>query len=75
MAVGYFEAFGANRSCLNMDASQLPSSYTHIYYAFAKISRDYEVDVSTCLDQFEVFANITTSKRILSFGGWSFSTE
>ncbi|KUI60668.1 Killer toxin subunits alpha/beta [Cytospora mali] len=75
MRIGYFEAFGANRSCLNMDASQLPSSYSHIHYAFGEISDDYQVDVSTYLDQFETFANITTSKRILSFGGWSFSTD
>ncbi|KAL6895403.1 glycoside hydrolase family 18 protein [Trichoderma longibrachiatum] len=55
-SIGYFEAFGANRSCLAMHASQIPGSYSHVHYAF-------------------VFANSTGFKRILSFGGWSFSTS
>lgn len=74
-SIGYFESFGADRSCLNMDASLIPSSYTHLHYAFGEISDNYEVNVSANLGQFEIFANITHSKRILSFGGWSFSTE
>lgn len=74
-SIGYFEAFGTTRSCVNMDASLIPSSYSHLHYAFGEISDSYEVDVSEYLEQFETFSNITSSKRVLSFGGWSFSTE
>ncbi|OTA05019.1 hypothetical protein A9Z42_0056530 [Trichoderma parareesei] len=74
-SIGYFESFGANRSCLAMDASQLPTSYTHIHYAFGSITKDFQVDLSATLDQFQIFANSTGFKRILSFGGWSFSTS
>lgn len=75
MSIGYFEAFGANRSCLNMDASELPSTYSHIHYAFGSITTDYQVDLSAYIDQFTTFAASTGFKRVLSFGGWSFSTE
>ncbi|KAL6876786.1 glycoside hydrolase family 18 protein [Trichoderma novae-zelandiae] len=74
-SIGYFESFGANRSCLAMDASQIPGSYSHIHYAFGSITSDFQVDLSQSMDQFEVFANSTGFKRILSFGGWSFSTS
>ncbi|RFU75458.1 killer toxin subunits alpha beta [Trichoderma arundinaceum] len=74
-SIGYFESFGANRSCLAMDASQLPTSYTHIHYAFGSITKNYHMDLSASMDQFVVFANSTGFKRILSFGGWSFSTS
>jgi chitinase len=77
MNIGYFEAFNVNRSCLVMDASQLPSAYSHIHFAFGGISEDYQVTLGDSMDQFQKFvANSTGAfKRILSFGGWSFSTE
>lgn len=58
-----------------MDASQLPSSYSHVHFAFGQISSDFNVDLSGYEDQFETFANLTYFKRIISFGGWSFSTS
>ncbi|KAK9234065.1 hypothetical protein V1525DRAFT_391821 [Lipomyces kononenkoae] len=76
MNIGYFEAFGVNRPCLVMDASQLPSSYSHVHFAFGQISDDFDVDLSAVESQFKTFAALRTSfKRILSFGGWSFSTS
>jgi hypothetical protein len=73
--IGYFESFGAQRSCLNLSASGLASHYTHMHYAFAEITDDFKVDISQSEDQFKEFAASTLWKRILSFGGWSFSTE
>jgi GH18 family chitinase len=51
--------------------------YTHIHFAFASITSSFAVDVSGVQDQFNRFAGMypTTVKRIISFGGWSFSTE
>ncbi|TFA97437.1 hypothetical protein CCMA1212_010831 [Trichoderma ghanense] len=54
-SIGYFESFGANRSCLAMDASQIPGSYSHIHYAFGSITSDFQVDLSQSLDH--TFAN------------------
>ncbi|KAL2120204.1 hypothetical protein VTJ04DRAFT_4230 [Mycothermus thermophilus] len=73
--IGYFEAFGVDRACLTMDASHIPSGYTHMHYAFGDITHDYQVDVSRYQTQWEIFTSMRGFKRILSFGGWSFSTE
>jgi chitinase len=73
--IGYFEAFGVDRACLTMDASHIPSGYTHMHYAFGDITHDYQVDLSRYQTQWEIFASMRGFKRILSFGGWSFSTE
>jgi GH18 family chitinase len=61
-----------------MDAKQLDtSSYTHIHFAFATLTQDYQVvigdDITTY--EFQNFLSLTGSKRILSFGGWDFSTD
>ncbi|KAH6617398.1 glycoside hydrolase family 18 protein [Chaetomium tenue] len=69
LRIGYFEVFGVDRSCLTMDASNLPSGgYTHVHYAFGSITSDFQVDLSAYLTQFEIFASMTGFKRILSFG-------
>ncbi|KAI9778945.1 MAG: hypothetical protein M1816_003793 [Peltula sp. TS41687] len=76
MSVAYFEAWNDNRPCLNMDVSNIDKSkYTHIHFAFAGITNDFKVDVSAVQNQFDAFTSMSGIKRILSFGGWSFSTE
>lgn len=73
--VGYWESFGLDRPCLQMPVSAIPSGYTHIHYAFATLTSDFQVDVSAEQDAFNQFASASGFKRILSFGGWSFSTD
>jgi chitinase len=74
--VGYFEAFNPSRPCLHMRPGQIGSeTYTHIHYAFANITFDFEVDVSGDQDMFDEFRDLMGMNKILSFGGWSFSTE
>src|ERR1700753_1105715 len=51
------------------------SSYTHIHLAFASATTDFAVDVSGIQSQFEAFITMTGFKKILSIGGWSFSTD
>lgn len=58
-----------------MDTDQLPSSYSHIHFAFGEISSDYRVIISSVKDQFNIFAYQTSFKNTLSFGGWSFSSS
>lgn len=57
-----------------MNVSQIPTGYTHIHYAFASISPDFQVD-TLASQQFQDFTKASGFKKIMSFGGWSFSTS
>lgn len=75
--IGYFEAWNQERSCLNTDISKFQgnSYYTTIHWAFANLTTDWKVDVSDALGQFEGLVKLTGFDRVLSFGGWGFSTS
>lgn len=78
MKVAYYESWNFNRPCLTMDVDQIPEDYTHIHFAFANVTRgDFKVDISDekVKEQFETFKGMTGVKKIISFGGWAFSTE
>ncbi|KAH8812879.1 class V chitinase-like protein [Xylogone sp. PMI_703] len=57
-----------NIGCLTLDANRIPSSYSHVHFAFANITADFQVDVFQLNDTFIQFARQTEFKRILSFG-------
>ncbi|EPE06554.1 glycoside hydrolase family 18 protein [Ophiostoma piceae UAMH 11346] len=75
--IAYYEGFGLNRSCLFQDISQLGSGYTHVHFSFATLDSSYNVDVGDVYSQFELKRLIsnTAYHRVLTFGGWAFSTE
>ena len=76
--IAYFEGFGLDRDCLFQDASQIDTSkFTHLHFAFGVLTPTYEVSIGDALSsyQFSVFKSISGAKRILSFGGWEFSTN
>ncbi|KFX94292.1 hypothetical protein V490_04414 [Pseudogymnoascus sp. VKM F-3557] len=74
--VGYFEGWNGNRPCLTMDVSRInKAGLTHIHFAFATVTADFKVSVSDVQDQFTKFTKMTGVKKILSFGGWTFSTS
>lgn len=78
MKLAYFQGYGMNRPCLYQDALQINTSkYTHIHFGFGTLTPSYEVQVGDALSsyQFGEFKRIRDAKRILSFGGWAFSTE
>ncbi|KAH8897253.1 glycoside hydrolase [Thozetella sp. PMI_491] len=76
MNVGYFEAFNQARSCLRMDAQQIPpGAYSHVHFAFATVTESWGVDLSGSEDQFSKFVKMTGFRKVLSFGGWAFSTD
>lgn len=76
MRVAYFEAWNGNRKCLNMDVDQIDTSkYTHIHFAFANVTSTYGIDVSGAQSQFNLFKAMSGVKKIISFGGWDFSTK
>ncbi|KAJ5114021.1 hypothetical protein N7456_002555 [Penicillium angulare] len=76
--VGYFEGYNFDRDCLYMDASQLDTdTLTHVHFAFGTLTEDFEVGVGNdhSAFQFERFKLVSGPLRILSIGGWSFSTD
>ncbi len=81
--IGYFEAWNVKeRPCLKMDISKMPAtsppgadSYSHVHFAFPDIKSDFSIDVSKFPDQFEGLKKLANIKRIVSFGGWSFSND
>ncbi|KAL2827936.1 hypothetical protein BDW59DRAFT_178921 [Aspergillus cavernicola] len=75
-SIAYFEASDQNRSCLTMSVDQVDTSvYTHIHFAFATINTDMSISVDGMEDQLSLLSDMTGVKRILSIGGWDFSTN
>ncbi|KAL4909691.1 hypothetical protein BDW74DRAFT_186210 [Aspergillus multicolor] len=75
--VGYFEAYNLGRKCLHMDASQIDTDeFTHIHYGFITLTEDFQVKIGNNHEQFEFkqFKALKGVKRIISIGGWDFST-
>lgn len=77
-SVGYYEGYQFKRECLYQDAFQVDGSeYTHLHFGFGDISTDYGISIEDDMTkyQFNNFKYIDGPKRILSFGGWDFSTK
>ncbi|KAJ5577072.1 Glycoside hydrolase superfamily [Penicillium sp. DV-2018c] len=76
--IAYFEGWNFERPCMNMDVTDMSihkgGYYTGIHFAFANITDDMEVDVTDVQFSFNAFAEMDGYKRVLSFGGWAFST-
>lgn len=75
--IGYWEEFQWQRPCLNLNGNGLQNmidsnNYTEIHYSFGIIS-DYEVDIQNMTNFYE-FLNVTGVKKVVTFGGWDFST-
>ncbi|KAJ7162829.1 glycoside hydrolase superfamily [Mycena filopes] len=76
--IAYFEAFNLDRPCLNMDMLQINlTQYTHLHFAFLDLTPDFDVDITAYRDQFDKLVGIDGSQisRIVSFGGWTMSTD
>lgn len=79
--VGFYEGYNLQRPCLYQDVSQIDlSAYTHVYFAFGVLSSAYEVQIPNgtatgTTYEFNQFKQLTGTTRVLSIGGWSFSTD
>ncbi|OAA42196.1 glycoside hydrolase family 18 protein [Metarhizium rileyi] len=76
--IGYYEAFASKRDCLHLKAkdANTDGSYTHIHWAFADIDPvTWKPVINEGKDQWEDFKRLPKVKRILSLGGWAYSTE
>jgi chitinase len=76
--IGYWEEFQWQRPCMNLDAEGvqnmiMQNNYTEIHYSFGIIS-DYQVDIAN-MTTFNDFLTLTGVKKVVTFGGWAFSTD
>ncbi|EMT66128.1 Killer toxin subunits alpha/beta [Fusarium odoratissimum] len=75
--IAYYESWNQDRPCMHMDVrtitSAFTSGWTHVHFTFANITSDYKVSVKDTYGQFKNFKGLKGIKRIIAFGGWSFS--
>ena len=75
-SIAYFEGFDWQRPCLRMSVADIDtSSYTHIHFAFATINPDYSLNTTAIESQLPFLVGMSGIKRIISIGGWDFSTD
>lgn len=75
-SIGYFLGTNVKRECLTMDAWFIHTGeYTHIQFGFGDISSDFSISVTEAKEQFEYFKSMSGVKKVISFGGWDFSTS
>ncbi|KAF2742939.1 carbohydrate-binding module family 24 protein [Sporormia fimetaria CBS 119925] len=75
--VGYYGSYNFNRKCLWMNAknANTDGTYTHMHWGFADIDPDdFTVIITDPGNQWEEFKKLDL-KRIISLGGWAYSTE
>lgn len=76
--IGYYESWNLGRECLWLKAenANTDGSYTHIHWGFAEIDpTTWTVVLKDPHNQWQSFKSLTDVKKIVSFGGWAYSTE
>lgn len=74
--VGYYEGWNLQRNCVRMKPNQIPTDYTHVHFAFGTILSDFTAQINEKEHYvFDEFVKMTGFKRIVTFGGWAFSTD
>jgi chitinase len=51
------------------------TKHTHLHWAFGTVNSDFTVTVNDTYGQFSSFTQLPNGKKIISFGGWGFSTS
>ncbi|KAK1766312.1 killer toxin subunits alpha/beta [Phialemonium atrogriseum] len=74
--IAYFEAFDWQRSCLRMSVTSIDTSaYTHIHFSFITLNPDFSINTNDVANQLPLFRGMAGVKKIVSVGGWTFSTD
>ncbi|OAL62501.1 hypothetical protein A7C99_7087 [Trichophyton rubrum] len=76
--IGYYEAYNLKRNCLKLKAkdANTDGSYTHMHWGFAEIDPNtFKPIIKESKEQWEEFKALPNVKRIVSFGGWAYSTD
>ncbi|KAI9163903.1 Killer toxin subunits alpha/beta [Paramyrothecium foliicola] len=75
--IGYYESWNLGRDCLWLKAynADTDGTYTHMHWGFAEIDpKTWKVVLVDPHKQWDHFKQLGL-KRIVSFGGWAYSTE
>ncbi|KAI0902967.1 class V chitinase Chi100 [Ustulina deusta] len=74
--IAYFEAFDWQRPCLRMSVTDIDTSlYTHIHFSFITFNEDFSINADDVGSQLSLFRGMSGAKKIVSVGGWTFSTD
>lgn len=77
--IAYYETWNFNRTCLwqHVENANTDGSYTMVHWAFAEINTaDWTVKIKDDYNQWAKFkTEMGSAKRVISFGGWGYSTE
>jgi hypothetical protein len=77
MQVAFYEGYNLGRDCLYQSAAQIDTaSNTHVFFSFGTFDASWKISVGDEYGQFEFdqFKRLPRVKKILSIGGWDFST-
>ncbi|ATY61851.1 Glycoside catalytic core [Cordyceps militaris] len=75
--VGYYESWNFERNCLYLKAehANTDGTYTIIHWAFMEIdTENWKPKIKDPHGQWEGFKSLTGVKKVISFGGWGYST-
>lgn len=76
MNVGYYESWNFDRPCLNLDVASIGiMNYTHVHWAFAALDATFSPVINNTYNQWDKFMSLEGMKKVVSFGGWGFSTD
>lgn len=76
MKIGYYESWNYDRPCLNLRVADIDvTEYTHVHWALTTITDDFNVTINNTYNQWKDFTGMPEVKKIVSFGGWGYSTS
>ncbi|KAK7956390.1 uncharacterized protein PG986_005612 [Apiospora aurea] len=76
--IGYYESWNRQRDCLWLDSGNANTNgtYTIIHWGFIEIdATTFKPVINDPGHQWEGFKSLKGVKRVVSFGGWAYSTE
>ncbi|POR35152.1 Killer toxin alpha/beta [Tolypocladium paradoxum] len=73
--IGYYESWNWDRPCLNMRADSIDTSYTHAHWGFGTVGPSFGVSINDTYKQWDDFTSLYGIKKIVSLGGWGYSTD
>ncbi|KAH8901623.1 hypothetical protein GQ53DRAFT_851577 [Thozetella sp. PMI_491] len=75
--IGYWESWNLDRPCANLEVANANTdgTYTHIHWAFGTLDSSFKPSINDTYKQWDSFLKLSNVKRIISFGGWGYSTS
>lgn len=74
--IAYFEGFDWSRPCQRNSVANLnTSAYTHVHFSFLTLNADFSINMTDVEDQLPGLQGLPDIKKVVSIGGWTFSTD